>query len=71
MTANEFKDNVRLAASLGGISKEEFTRLQSDYDRFGFLQMYALRSWMASDFPELSQTVGRGTYELYKSAGGA
>ena len=40
--------------------------MQGDYDRFGFLMKDALNSWMAGEFPELSQTIEKGSHELYR-----
>ena len=45
--------------------------MQGDYDRFGFLMKDALNSWMAGEFPELSQTIEKGSHELYRATGGA
>ncbi|MFP6683547.1 MAG: hypothetical protein VB934_02495 [Polyangiaceae bacterium] len=70
MTVNEFKDNVRHAASQGGISPDEFARLKRDYDGFSFLVKDALSSWMEGQYSVLNQTIEDGSHELYKAAGG-
>ena len=75
MNVNEFKDNVRGYMITGnGLSFDEFERLVKQYDSFGFLVKYALRSWMAAEAPELTGPLSAGGdegWQLYRDAGGA